>query len=427
MHKKIVLDNGLRVIIAPMEGTKTASVLVMAGTGGKYETRKTSGISHFLEHLFFKGTEKRRTTSKICESLEILGADYDAFTSKEYTGFYAKTASFNFDKSLEIISDILTNSLFSKEEIERERGVILEEIKMIKDDPPRYVGDLFEILLYGDTAAGWDIAGTPETVGCITREQILEYFHNQYVAKNIVISVAGAVNEAEVLRKVEKYFGDFNGRDFKRKDPVKEKQNEPQILSYNKKTDQTHISLGVRAYSMNHADRHVLALLGIILGGGMSSRLFTSVRADLGLAYYIYSSSDMYTDSGYFTTQAGIDVRNTEKAIKIILAEYKKIANEKVSGAELQKVKDYIKGRIVMGMESSSATASFYANQEILKGEIITLEEKLAGIDAVQIEDIQRVAADIFKNEKLNLALIWPFKKKDEKKLKKILTFNQLI
>lgn len=424
MYKKIVLDNGLRVIIAPTEGTKTATVLVMVGTGGKYETRRTSGISHFLEHLFFKGTEKRQTTSKIAESLEILGADYDAFTSKEYTGFYAKTAGFNFGKSVEIISDILINSLFSKEEIERERGVILEEIKMIKDDPPRYIGDLFEILLYGDAPAGWDVGGTPETVKKITREQILKYFRSQYVAKNIVISVAGAVNEAEVLREVKKYFGDFNGRDFKRKDPVKEKQKKPQVLLYDKKTDQTHISLGVRAYSMNHEDRHVLTLLGVILGGGLSSRLFTSVRANLGLAYYIYSSADMYTDSGYFTTQAGIDSKNVEKVIKIILSEYKKIADQGTSEQELRKVKDYLKGRMIMGMESSSATASFYANQEILKGKIITPEERLAGIEAVKAEDIIRVARDIFKNEKLNLALIGPVKKKDEEGFKKILNIN---
>ena len=423
MYKKTVLDNGLRVIVAPMEGTKTAAVLVMVGTGAKYENRRISGISHFLEHLFFKGTKKRPTTSKIAESLEILGADYDAFTSKEYTGFFAKTASFNFDKSVEIISDILINSIFSKEEIERERGVILEEIKMIKDDPPRYIGDLFEILLYGDTPAGWDIAGTPESVKKITRAQMIKYFHNQYVAKNIVISVAGAVNEAEVLREIKKYFGDFNGRDFKQKVSVKEKQSKPQILLYNKKTDQTHISLGVRAYDINHADRHALSLLGIILGGGLSSRLFTSVRADLGLAYYIYSGADMYTDSGYFTTQAGIDAKNAEKVIKIILAEYKKIAEEGVIEAELQKVKDYLKGRMIMGMESSSATASFYANQEILKGTIITPEERLAGIDKVATEDIQRVARDIFRNEKLNLALIGPIKKKDEERLKKILIF----
>ncbi|MBU3965673.1 insulinase family protein [Patescibacteria group bacterium] len=421
MHQKTILKNGLRVIIAPMAGTKTATVLVMVGTGGKYETRETSGISHFLEHLFFKGTKKRQTTSKIAESLEILGADYDAFTSKEYTGFYAKTANFNFDKSAEIISDILINSLFFKEEIERERGVILEEIKMIKDDPPRYIGDLFEILLYGDTPAGWDFGGTPETVGSIAREQILKYFKSQYVSKNIVISVAGAVNETDVLREVKKYFGDFNGRDFKRKDPVKEKQEKPQVLLYNKKTDQTHISLGVRAYSMAHADRHVLALLGIILGGGMSSRLFTSVRGDLGLAYYIYSSSDLYTDCGYFTTQAGIDAKNVEKTVGIILSEYKKIAEKGPAAAELQKVKDYIKGRMIMSLESSSAMASFFAGQEILEGKILTPEEKMAKIDAVSVDDIQRVAKDIFKNEKLNLAVVGPLKKKDEERLGKIL------
>lgn len=421
MYKKTVLDNGLRVIVAPMEGTKTATVLVMVGTGGKYETRETSGISHFLEHLFFKGTKKRPTLKAVAEDLEKIGSEHNAFTSKEYTGFYAKAAAFQKDKAMDIISDILFNPLFPEKEMKKERSVILEEAKMIKDDPPRYVADLFEVLLYGDTPAGWDFIGTPESIGKITREKILKYFQSQYVAKNIVVSVAGAIDSRDVLEKAKKYFGDFNGRDFKRKEPVREKQEKPRVLLYNKKTDQTHISLGVRAYSIAHADRHVLSLLGVILGGGMSSRLYTSIIDKKGLAYYVFSGSDMYTDSGYFTTQAGIDAKNAEKVIKIILAEYKKIAERGTAEAELQKVKDYIKGRMIMSMESSSAMASFYADQEILEGKIITPEEKMAGIDAVKTEDIQRVAADIFKNEKLNLALIGPFRKKDEERLRKIL------
>ncbi len=421
MHKKTVLDNGLRVITAPMEGTKTATILVIIGTGGKYETRATSGISHFLEHLFFKGTKKRPARRLIAEDLEKIGSDYNAFTSKEYTGFYAKTAAFHLDKSMEIISDILLNPLFPAKEIEKERGVILEEIKMIKDDPPRYVGDIFEILLYGDTPAGWDFGGTPESIKKITRAEILKYFRNQYVAKNITIAIAGAIDGGMALEKIKKYFGGFDGGDFQRKESVKEFQAKPQVLVYSKKTDQTHISLGVRAYDLNHPDRYALALLGVVLGGGMSSRLNLSIVDKRGLAYYVFSGAEMYTDSGYFTTQAGISAENLEKTVGLILGEYKKIAAEGLPEAELQKVKDYIKGRTVMSLESSSAMASFFADQEILTGKILTPEEKLARIDAVKTSDIQRAAQDIFKTEKLNLALIGPLKKKDEKRLEKIL------
>ncbi len=421
MFKKTILANGLRIITAPVEGTKTATVLVMIGTGGKYETRETSGISHFLEHLFFKGTKKRPSRSIIAEDLEKIGSDYNAFTSKEYTGFYAKTATFQLDRTMDIISDILLKPLFPAKEIEKERGVILEEIKMIKDDPPRYIGDVFEILLYGDTPAGWDFGGTPESVSKITRAQILEYFRSQYVAKNIVVCVAGAINSAEVLKKIKKYFGGFDGGDYRRKEPVKEFQSKPQISIYHKKTDQTHISLGVRAYDVVHPNKYALMLLGLILGGGMSSRLYTSIVDKRGLAYYVFSGSDLYTDSGYFTTQAGISAENLEHTIGIILSEYKNIAAKGVSDRELKKVKDYVKGRMVMSMESSSSMASFFADQEILTGEILTAEEKFSLIDKVKASDIKRVAKDIFKNEKLNLALIGPFEKKDEDRILKIL------
>lgn len=423
MYQKTILENGLRVITAPMEGTKTATVLVMVGTGSKYETKEINGISHFLEHLFFKGTKKRPTTKIITEELERIGADFGAYTGKEYTGFYAKVAMFHIDRAMDIISDILFSALFPQEEITRERNVILEEIKMIKDDPPRYLADLFEVLLYGDTPAGWDIAGTPESVGKINRGEIIDYFNNQYVAKNITVVISGAIKNENALEKVKKYFSGFDGRNFKDKLSVKEFQEKPEILIYSKKTDQTHISIGVRGYSIVHPDRYNLALLSVILGGGMSSRLFISVRERQGLAYYVFSDTQLCTDSGYFTTQAGISAKNLEKTVGIILSEYKKIAEKGTASEELQKVKDYIKGRMIMNLESSSAMASFFADQEILEGKILTPEEKFARIDAVTIGDIQRVARDIFKNEKLNLALIGPFKKSDDKRLEKILKF----
>ncbi|MFH1198405.1 MAG: pitrilysin family protein, partial [bacterium] len=221
MHfKKTTLKNGLRVITMPMKGTQTSTVLVMVGTGSKYENREISGISHFLEHLFFKGTKKRPTSLMITEDLEKIGADYNAFTSKEVTGFYVRAASFQLDKSMEIVFDMLKNSVFPEDEIEKERKVILEEIKMIKDDPPRYAADLFEILLYGDTPAGWDLIGTPESVSKITREQIISYLSTQYSAKNIIVTVAGAIDNKTVLEKIKKHFGKFKGGEFMKKEPV---------------------------------------------------------------------------------------------------------------------------------------------------------------------------------------------------------------
>lgn len=407
MHfKKTTLKNGLRVITMPMKGTQTSTVLVMVGTGSKYEHREISGISHFLEHLFFKGTKKRPSKLIIAGDLEKMGADYNAFTSKEYTGFYVRAASFQLDKSMDIVSDMLKNSLFPADEIEKERNVILEEIKMIKDDPPRYVADLFEILLYGDTPAGWDLGGTPESVSKITREQIISYFNSQYAVKNIIITVAGAIDSKNILEKIKKYFGKFGDGEPMKKESVKEFQEKPEILIYPKETEQTHISLGVRGYDITHPDKYALSLLSVILGGGMSSRLFSSVREKYGLGYYIYSGAEFYTDSGYFTTQAGIDSKNLTKTIQLILEEYHKIAEEEVGKKELQKVKDYIKGRTLIGLESSSSMASFLADQEVLEGKVVTYEEKLKKIDAVTTKDIQRVAKNIFKTNNINLAIV---------------------
>jgi len=423
MYEKTILKNGLRIITVPMKGTETATVFVVVGTGSRYETKEINGISHFLEHLFFKGTENRPTALAISEELEKVGAEFNAFTSKEYTGFYVKVPKFHLDIAMDVISDILLNSLFIKKEIEKEKGTIQEEIKMVKDDPPRYVADLFEILLYCDTPIGWEVIGMPETVKKISRRQILDYFKGHYVAKNAVVVLAGAIEKDKALKKIKKYFNGFDGKEKEDKLKFHGAQNKPEILIYPKTTNQTHISMGVRGYEIGHPDYYVLYLLSIILGGGMSSRLFISVRERRGLAYYIFSGAEFYTDTGYFTSQAGIDAKNVEKAISIILSEYKKIAAKGTNKEELKKVKDYVKSRIIMGLESSSAMASFFAEQEILEGKISTPKEKFAKIDAVTVKDIQRVAKDIFKNEKLNLALIGPFKKKNEKRLEKILRF----
>lgn len=423
MYKKTILKSGLRTITVPMAGTRTVTILITVGTGSRYETREISGISHFLEHLFFKGTRKRTTKLAISEELEKVGAEFNAYTSKEYTGFYAKVPLFHIDTAMDVLSDILFNSLFLRKEIEMERGAIQEEIKMIKDNPPRYVADLLETLLYGDTPMGREITGNTKTVNSISREQICKYFHEQYSALNTIVIVAGAIKKEDAFKKIKKYFDKFDGKNTKNKIAAMEFQKKPEVLIYSKATDQTHISLGVRGYDVNHPDRYALNLLSAILGGGMSSRLFISVRERRGLAYYIFSNAESYTDTGYLATQAGIDSKNLEKAVKIILSEYKKIADKGANVSELKKVKDCVKSRMIMGLESSSAMASFFSEQEILEGKILTPEEKFAKIDKVGIKDIQRVAKDIFRNEKLNLAIVGPLGDNHKKKLERILRF----
>ena len=419
MYKKHLFSNGLRLVTASMKGTKAVTVLVLIGTGSKYETKENSGISHFLEHMFFKGTKKRPNTLAIAETLDRVGGEYNAFTSKEYTGYYAKVDAKHLDLALDWVSDIFLNSKLDSKEIEREKGVIIEEINMYLDTPIRYIGDLWEELLYNNQPAGWGVIGDKQVIAKMKRGQFLDYIKGHYLAKNVVIVVAGNIREIKSQKsKIKSYFANIKLGKPKLKKKVVEKQKKPGVLVHYKKTDQSHLYLGVRAYDIFDDQKYALGLLSVILGGNMSSRLWISVREREGLGYYIRSSIQAYTDSGYFVTQAGVDNKRVEKAIKIILDEYKKITQEKISIAELKKAKDYICGSTILDMESSDAVASFYGGQEILTGKVLTLEEKFAKIKAVTIDDIYEVANDIFRPERLNLALIGPFK--DKKKFEKL-------
>ena len=419
MFKKTILRNGLRIITVPLKNTKTVTVLVLVGTGSKYETKEINGISHFLEHMFFKGTKKRPNTLKIAETLDRVGGMYNAFTSKELTGYWAKVDSRHLDLALDWVSDILLNSKFNGVEMEREKRVIIEEINMYLDTPVSYIQDLWEKLLYGEQPAGWMIAGEKEIVSKTTRSQLLDYFKNHYLAKNTIICVAGNINAENIEKKVKRYFKKIKIGIPEKKIKVIEKQNRPQSLISFKKTDQTHFCLGVRAYNLFHPKKYAQVVLATILGGNMSSRLFISVREKEGLAYYVKTASENNPDTGYLVTQSGVDHKNAEKAIKLILKEYKYSKNKKVNKRELQKAKDYIKGNSSLSLESSDAQASFYAGQEILEEKILTLKEKLKKIDEVTIKDIQLAAQEIFRPQNLNLTLIGPFK--DKNKFKNIL------
>jgi len=419
MFKKTTLKNGLRIITIPKKNTQSLTVLVLVGTGSKYERKETNGISHFLEHMYFKGTKKRPSATAIAETLDKVGGIYNAFTSEEYTGYFAKVAAQHFELALGWVSDIFLNSLLPEKEIEKEKGVIIEEINMIYDNPMSYVQTLWPKLLYGDQPAGWDVAGTKETVSKMTREKLIDYTEKQYVASNTIVSIAGNFNEPLAIKKVKEFFSKIKTTKPIKKPRVIEQQQKPNLLLHFRETDQTHLCLGVRAFDLFHPKRYVQDLLSVILGGMMSSRLFEKIRAELGIAYYINTNSEANPDTGFLFTQTGIDNKNVEKGILTILKEYKKISQEKVPVSELKKAKDYLKGKTTLLLESSDAQASFYTGQELLEKKILTPEEIFKKIDQVSQDDILKVAKDIFQPQKLNLALIGPFK--DKKTFEKLL------
>ena len=419
MYKKTTFKDGLRVITVPMKNTKAVTVLVLVGTGSKYETKEINGVSHFLEHMFFKGTKRRPTTLKIAETLDKVGGLYNAFTSKEFTGYFAKVDSQYLDLALDWVSDIFLNSKLEAKEIKREKGVIIEEINMCQDIPMTYIEDIWEKLLYGDQPAGWLTIGGKENILKFQRQHFLNYLKNHYSALNTIVCLAGNFDSRKSSEKIKKYFKKIEKTSPKPKIEVIENQKKPQTLSWFKKTDQTHLCLGVRGYALSHCQKYAQGLIATILGGNMSSRLFISIREKRGLAYYIRTSSELYTDTGYLVTQAGIPHKNVSQVINLILKEYKNLCEKKVPKTELKKAKDYLKGTLTLSLESSDAQASFYGGQELLSGKILTPKEKCVKIDKVTVNDIQKVAKDIFTPEKLNLALIGPHK--DKKQFEKIL------
>jgi predicted Zn-dependent peptidase len=414
MFKKITLKNGLRIITVPSKNTQAVTVLVLVATGSKYERKEENGISHFLEHMYFKGTKKRPSSLEIAETLDKVGGIYNAFTSQEYTGYFAKVSKEHFELALDWVSDIFLNSILPEKEVEKERGVIIEEIRMRKDHPMEHVQSLWQKLLYGDQPMGWDVAGEVETVSKIKREDLICYREEQYFAQNTIVCLAGNFNEKAGIEKVKKYFAKIKTGKGREKPKVIEKQKEPEILFEKRDTDQTHICLGVRGVNIFDKRRYTQEILAQILGGMMSSRLFERIRTKLGIAYYIDTESFSDPDTGYLVTRAGLSNEKLEKGILEILKEYRKIKREGVTKSELKKAKDYLKGKMNILLESSDAKASFFATQEILEKRILTPKEIFKKVDKVSQSDVLNLAREIFRPERLNLALIGPNKVKKE-------------
>lgn len=432
--QKTKLANGLRLITIPMPQVQSATVLILVGAGSRYEKKETSGLSHFLEHMAFKGTERRPTALAISSEIEGIGGEFNAFTSKDQTAFFVKAAAKHLPQTIDVLADMLLHSRFAAEEIERERGVIIEEINLYEDTPARKIGEIYEELLYGDTPLGWDIAGRRETIAKIQRQDFLDYTQDLYTPENAVVIVAGGIDEIKnkqsfsaneklqfkIKNLIEKSFGDWKNKAKRSFEPAGDQQEKPVCKVVFKKTEQAHLALGVRGYHLFHPDRFVLSLLSTILGGGMSSRLFIQVRERRGLAYYVHTAAEHYADVGHLVTQAGVDLKKMEEAIKVILEEYRKVAKAgQVEKKELTKAKEFLKGRLILELEDSKNVASLFGSSELLEGKIRTPAEMIAEVEKVRQEDLVRVAEDIFRPERLNLAVIGPFE--DGKKFEKLL------
>lgn len=422
LYQKQTLPNGLRLLTIPMPGVASVTVLISVGIGSRYEEKSINGISHFLEHMAFKGTVKRPSALEISSIIDGIGGEFNAFTSKDHTGYYVKAAAKHLPLLVDVLSDMLLHSKFDKAEIEKERGVIIEEINMYEDMPIRKISDLYENLLYGDTKLGRDISGLKDVIKKVKREDFVSYVDNFYSPKNTIVTIAGGLDknhETGIKNLVNKYLGDWKEKDVVPFEKISDDQKKAALLLHYKDTQQAHLCLGVRSYHLTHQGRYNLGLLTAILGGGMSSRLFIQVREKRGLAYYVRSGNEMYQDVGNFVTQAGVDVVRIDDAVKVMLAEYQKIAQEKVTQKELDKGKEYLKGRFTLELEDSRNVAGLFAASDLLEDKIRTPEEIMREIDKVTVDDIQKCAGEIFVEKNLNLAIIGPYK--DEERFKKLL------
>jgi predicted Zn-dependent peptidase len=403
------LSNGLRVLTAPLGHAQSVSCFVMLAAGSRYERADNRGIAHFAEHMFFKGTERRPTSRDLTSTVDGIGGEFNAFTGKEYTGYFVRCAGENRDTALDVLLDMLRNSKFDPEEIEREKGVILEEMNMYNDTPRDHIGTVYEALMFGDNPLGWETLGTKETIRGADRDTFVDYVDRWYTPDRMVVGLSGMVGDG-LVPMLEDLLGDMgtNGAgSFPAIDL--ERTPGPHVHVEHKDADQAHICLGVPCYPIGHPDRYALQLLATVLGGGMSSRLFLEVRERRGLAYYVHGSAHSYTDTGTLVSQAGVDITRIDEAIKVIVGQFQRIADEAVPADELEKARSFAKGRFVLQTESPQGIVMFGLRREVLEGKAVEPEEVLDGLDAVTVEDVNRVAQDLIANDALHLAVIGPF------------------
>jgi len=404
------LKNGVKLMLAPIKDSLSVTVFVMVHTGSKYETKGNNGISHFLEHMAFKGTPKRPTAMDISKALDEIGSQYNAFTSQEFTGYFAKAHPKNIDVLVDVISDIYLHPSFDAKELQKEKGVIIEEINMYEDMPHKQVENVFAQAMYGDQPAGWPIIGCKENVRKMDENDLRKYWVSHYVASATTVLVSGNFDTRTISKKIQNAFASIPRSAKAKKRPVVEPQNRPKMLLKYKKTDQAHVSLGVRSFKGKHKMSAALKVLDAVLGGGMSSRLFQRIREEMGVGYYLRTTIDEYTDHGYFSVSLGLDSSRFVEVVKAILDECKKLTTDLISKTELVKAKEYLIGNTILSLESSDAMAEYFAIQDITGEEITTPEGLIRKIRKVTREDVRMIAEEIFTNDRLVLSAVGPVK-----------------
>jgi predicted Zn-dependent peptidase len=407
VFQRETLDNGLRVLTADLPYAQSVAVMVMLAAGSRYETAETSGIAHFAEHMFFKGTERRPSARQIAGEIDAIGGEFNAFTGKENTTYYVKCAAEHRDVALDVLVDMLRNSRFPEDEIEREKGVIIEEMNMYYDTPRDFIGGVYEELLWGDQPLGRDIIGRKETVRDATRDTFLGYLDRWYRPSRMVLGVAGRIGDG-LLERAQELLGDLVDSETGESEPTAPHLNGRVSVS-TKQSEQAHVSLGVHSLPLDHPDRYALQLLATALGGGMSSRLFTEVRERRGLAYYVYGLNHSYTDAGTLYTQAGVDIGRIDDAVATIAGELRKIAAAPLPPVELEKARNFAKGRFVLQLESPQGLMMFGLRREVLERRLPDPDEVLRGLDAVTSDAVARVATELIASDRLRLAVIGPF------------------
>lgn len=411
-HTLTTLNNGLRLVTIPMPQVESVTVMVGVGAGARYETRRINGLSHFIEHMAFKGTKKRPTTLAISSAIDGVGGVFNAYTDKEFTGYFIKLPANKLSLALDILADMLTNSLFKTEEIEREKGVISEEINMREDTPMTKVAINFERLIYGDNSMGWDIGGEKKIIEKIQRTDFINYLNRLYYTRNMAVVIAGKTEliEPDKLTKlIEEYFGNLKQTGQKISESIIIEQAKPQQNLFYKKTEQAHFCLGLPGYNLFNSDRYTLAVITAILGGGMSSRLFTEIREKRGLAYYVGTDLDLRTDVGFLVNRVGVKLSKVQEAIQVTLAELHKMTVKKVETKELTRTKEMLKGHLILAQEDTFNVAERHLIQLILENKIRPFKEIMRLVDLISPDDILRVAKDLFKPEKLSLAIVGPY------------------
>lgn len=395
-------------MMAPMPERLSASIVFMFGGGSRLEDDRLAGVSHFIEHLFFKGTQRRPTSKEIADAIEGVGGFINASTDNELTAYWARVPAEHLELGLDVLSDIVSNSKLALDDVERERMVILEELKMYQDQPQDYALNLLEEAIWPGHSLGRDIAGTEESVAGLTRDDILEYADAHYRLPNLVIGVAGAIDERETLAAVSPRLTLPSEPDGLAVAQPPGAIDGPHVLLRRKRTEQAHICLGVRALSYLHPDRYALDLLNTVLGEGMSSRLFLNIRERLGLAYDVHSFTQKHRDTGYLGVYLGVDPKKAIEAIRAVLEEINALCERDLSDEELERAKEFTKGRLRLDLETTNGVAFWLTYQELLLGEIKTIEDEVSLVDAVSSADIRRVANSVLRSP-IQMAVVGPF------------------